>query len=198
MVKYRTAAAQVEIGMICRVENRIGIGIGVVRDTKCTSAQRICHRHVHIAGVALFSVGKSQRQLHAVVSDLDRCEDTLVHSDNTAVNMSSSLFVTADIVFPAVNLKATAGNTVCVSADSRTEISAVFPVFCLGLITEDNVCVFIYELLQCCTVKEDMSLQYGVFYYDLRIHRLSVFSGHVFFLDVKVQVVVKRAALGIG
>jgi len=133
-----TFAVEVKVGVVCQVDNRIGVAAGLVVDAEpAVVGERIGNLHVEIAGEAFLAVGGMEGENEGVILN-SVLPDAVGVADNAAVD-GVGRAVGGELIELAVQLKACIGDAVCHTADQGAEVGAVVVILSHGVKTQHNI-----------------------------------------------------------
>ena len=164
VVEYftRCKTAQIEIRMIGKIENRLFIGGGSVRDAKLiVLGQLVDHVDGQSTGIALFSVGRDAgKSKLTAVRDYSRLgiPDLVGKSDLAAVKVVRAV-VDKEIILFSVKGKLAAADSVAPATDKRTLIAVALYVVTKIVVSANDVGQLAasvgYKQLLNCTAKSN-------------------------------------------
>ena len=133
---------QVEVAVLCEVDQRSAVGGGVVIENQLVSVrERVGDRGPHSARVALLAVGAGiPKHETDRVRTLERCRvpDHLVEALETAVEVIGTV-VLRQRVGLAVQRESASGDAVAISADDGAEVRRRPQVVRQGVVAQDDV-----------------------------------------------------------
>ncbi len=131
-------AIQVEIGVVGQVYQRGPVGCCIVFDHQCRSFDAVCHRHIEVRRIALFSVRRVQGKGHAVLCCVCHREGPEGKALLTPV-IAVGTVVHRELICGAFQREPSLADAVGCAADDGTEIAFVCFVIRQGFVSKHHI-----------------------------------------------------------